>query len=257
MTPGEASGPPGTSHSWLHRLLAEDGWACLAAFLATVGLELGLYWGLQAAGVPPRPAMLSGLAAAAVWIALSAGAFAAGSPSGWGALCRGGTVADSSAVFLIVLWVTRPEIGFLAALDVYCIYAAMALAAIAAVRCGRSQAARNALAVAAATVLLAAMASPFWVCGWLDIDPVRTPALSAAVHANGLYGIWAVDGINFIWHESDFLYRVSSIRNFSPPAPIWYAPAAIYAAVATVLALVGLLRHRQARPARTGGPVQG
>lgn len=274
---GEPS-PPRAPVGALRELLRRDGWPSLAAALATMAVELGVFLGALACGADGRQSAIASLAAGVVWVSLAAPALAAGSNSGLGALLRGGIVADASAVLLIVLWLATPQVSFLAAVKIYCIYAALALAGSAAVRCARAPAPRFALAAVASIVFITALASPFWAGGALvaahasgsaitnsvffvsaaaspswpasallatgEIDSVIVA--STVVCANPFYCIWSVlaDQMPYAWHQAPVIYRITYLGNYAAvPAAPWYAAVIIYIYVAGILAATNLLRR--------------
>ncbi len=250
---GESS--PSQAHvGTLRKLLRRDGWPALAAGLATMAVELGVFLGALALGINRRQAAMASLAAGIVWVSLAAPAMAAGSTTGLGALLRGGIVADVSGVLLIVLWLATPHVSFLAAVKIYCIYAAVALAGIAAVRCARAPSARFALAAVAGIVLIAALASPFWAGGALSAAKASGQidsgiVASTVVYANPFYCIWSVlaDEMPYAWHRAPVMYRITYLGTYVPvPAAPWHAAVIIYICVAGILAATNLLRRRGA-----------
>ncbi len=249
---GESS-PPRVLVGTLRELLGRDGWPALAAALATMAVELGVFLGALACGVDKRQSVMASLAAGVVWVSLAAPAMAAGSNTHLGALLRGGIVADASAVLLIVLWLATPHVSFLAAVKIYCIYAALALAGIAAVRCARAPSARFALAAVAAIVFIAALASPFWAGGALSAAKASGRIdsgilTSRIVHANPFYCIWSVlaDQMPYAWHQAPVMYRITYLGNYAAVPPVtWYAAVIIYICVAGILAATNLLRRKR------------
>ena len=236
------------------RLLSRDGLAALLASVATLGVELGVFLLARSSGVPPREAVLATLATMAVWVALSVPAMAASGSTAMGALLRGGIVADTSAVTLIVLCIVTPFVTILAALKIYCILAMVALACVAAVRCARSDRARGAAAVVTAVLLFAAIATPFWTGGLLEAGSyaTRQAAVGYVVAVNPLYSIFAavVEQTGFIWHVAPRLYTVTRIGDaIAPPPPEWYSAAVVYGLMACILVATHLLRRPRRAPA--------
>ncbi|MCE5326501.1 MAG: hypothetical protein LLG01_08800 [Planctomycetaceae bacterium] len=230
----------------LRRSWDNDGWACLSVAAATVSLLAGLYLAMSLAGVARYPLVVSLLAVAAVWTALSCGAMAAWARDGIGAVLRAGAVVDAVAVLLLVLCQMR-VLPLTAALEIYLILAAMCLFCVATVRLGQRRPAQLALAALTGTILLATMASPLWAPNLLETAPLRKAALAAAIYPNALYSIWSVEDVRYIWHESGLMYRISGIRDYAPPAPQWWATVAIYTLAAAVIAGANLLRKRLRR----------
>ncbi len=234
----------------IRKLLARNGWAIAGASVATVVVELGAYFIGRTDGADSLAAVLAALSVAVVWVALAAPALAASGKGSADALLRGATVADASAVMLIILWLLSPHVTIVAAAKIYCTLAAVALAGTAAVCLGRSPAGRFALAVVAAGVLVAALGSPFW-CGGLAqaAGPETGPTVIAlAVYANPFYSITsavaeAAGSVGFVWHRWNMMYEIVPDDFIAPPVP-WYASMVIYGALAGVLAAGSLLRRR-------------
>ena len=213
----------------------------LAAAAVTIGLELGAFGLILACGGSRLGAVLASLAVMVSWTALSPAVLAAGGRSGLSALLRGGIVADASAVTLVVLWLATPAVTLLAAVKVYCTLVAMAIAAVAAVRCARTEFGRYALAVVVAAGLMAAVTTPFWTGGLLLAAnaPARQTAASLAVWLNPFYCVTVaiVQEARFVWHQAPVMYHITRIGDYAaaPPA-LWYTSAAACAALAAVLA---------------------
>lgn len=247
--------------------------ALVAMAAATLLVQNGAYAAMAAAGIAPREAVLASLACGIAWVVLVTGPFAAGAATTFRAVLRAGVVADASAVGLIVLCLAardpvsaRRLVPLVAALKIYCTYAAVAMTAAAAVRCARSCPGRAAVGTVVSVVLLAALATPFWIGGILDAlvrgDQVARDAGTAfigeALSFNPFYSIGSAvaDRAAFVWHEEGLMYRITAIRDIVAPPPVsWYAAGVRYAVAAAVLAGLALLRRRRPPPAvTTGGP---
>ena len=243
---------PPAQKEGLRPLLARHGWAMLAAAAATVAVELGAYLLGVVGGVQPAQAVLAALAASVLWVALAAPVLAATADDTIGALLRGGTIVDASVITLIVLWLTSPLVGLATIAKLYCILLAMGLAEIAACRLHRRASGRLALAVVAAAVVVASLASPFWIGGPIhgaDRDAARR-LVAAAVYANPFYSATAAlaGEMRFIWHQATVMYRITRIGDYAPAPPgCWYASVALHAPAALLLAAVGALLHRRPR----------
>jgi hypothetical protein len=227
-------------------ILARDGWAVLAATIATAAIELSaFFWARVLVG--DLYATLGALAGGAVWVALASPVLAAGGKTWVSIMLRGGIIADASAVLLIVLWLVSPYVDLAAAAKIYCIYAASALLAVAAVSCARTTAGRYIAAVIAASAIMLAISTPFWVGGMLKAagQDVRTALAAAAVRVNPFYSITAAvfDHAKFAWNEAKVLYdRVQEIQVYASASPRWYSAAAIHATLAALLAATNLVR---------------
>ncbi len=245
-----ASEPIGKDERGLWALLRADGLAVLIALAVTVAVELSVFAAARLSGAGPTGAMLASLAISAVWVALASPALAAGGDRIISCWLRGGIVADGSAVTLIVLWLMLPGMTFPAAVKIYCIFAAVSLAAVAVVGIGRTSAGRCALAVTMAVVLMAAMASPIWVggpAGYLARDAGRDLA-DAAVWANPFFGVMEAmsQKVQYLWTEMTLMYEMTALGDTIPLPPVrWHQPVVVYMAVAAVGLLVSLVRRRR------------
>jgi hypothetical protein len=221
----------------------------LLAVVATVTVEVGAYALALAGQASQSQAALGSLAVSVLWVALATPVLAATARGSLGALLRGGAVIDASAVLLTALWLAGPCVTLAGAAKIYCILAAMGLAAVAAVCVARSQAGRFALAVAGSAVLLLAAATPFWIGGALRAAPEDWAARIAAagVYVNPFYAVTGAlaESAHFIWHQSSVLYRITRLGDYAPaPASAWFAPVLLYSAAALILAAAGALRKR-------------
>jgi len=229
-------------------------WEVAAIAAATIVLQLGVLLLPGAFGVAPRAAMLAVLMASGVWVALAAPILAAGAPGALAAVLRGGIVADATAVLLVVLWLTRPEVTFLAAVEMYCIYASVALCGVAAGCVASTPAGRYAAAVVATVVLLAVQAGPFWLPGVCQFvaQGHKTAVAGIGLRANPVYGIFSAmaGDSGFVWHfDAPLMYRITQLGEDIPvPVVRWYHPVAIYLGAAGILAATHLVRRRRVWP---------
>ena len=159
---------------------------------------------------------------------------------------------------LLVLWqVARNEAGesyvtFPAAAQIYCTYAVMAIASIAAVRCATKPPARYAIALLASALWLAAVTTPFWINGLVLACPQqsRQTVVAWALLGNPFYSVLSavVERTAFVWHQWGLLYRrITEINNYGPPPVPWYAAACRYGMVAAGLWTIALVRQRRGR----------
>jgi len=251
ILPEADAGAPGP----VAELLRRSGWALVGIAAATVLVELGAYAAGRILGIGPKASALAALATAAVWTALAAPAAAAGPRRPLHALCRGGVVADASAVTLIVLWLiarhpqtAQPYVTFLAAVKIYCTLAAMALAAVAVVLCARRGAGRHILAVGTAVVLVLLLSSLLWAGIPLAVAPpeARTRVAAVALWINPFCSIGAavVAQTDFVWTRYGMMYRLNSVCDYPTPNVPWYAATVCCLCVAGIAGAAGFLRHR-------------
>ena len=248
---GEALLP---SQGGFRAFFAREGKAVLALSAATIVVELGAYGLARAAGGGAISAALGALAAACVWVVLACPLAAAGGKDGWGSVLRGGIIADSSAVLLIVLCLTawdgegRRVVAFLAAVKIYFVYAAVSLAAAAAVCCGKTRATRRVLALVSAVVLFTLLATPFWTVGLLEClsGPARDQAAAWAVLWNPFYSVTSAvaERTGFVWHYGSVMYRITRIgQDVIPPPVAWYSAVWRYGLLAGLFGAVALRRR--------------
>ena len=226
----------------------------LAVAGGTALLELGVYFLADAAGATERRAVLAVLAAATVWVSLAVAPLAAGPRAGLDGLLRGGIVADTSGLVLLVLWLMRTPLTFPAAVKVYCILASMALAAVTVVRLGRTRHGRACLAGITATLMMLAVSTPFWANGLMvSLDgPARTRAVAWCVRANPFFAVAdaTASSLDLVWHEAPRLYAITELGDrVAAPRVHWVA----YVVVMLIVAGIALAA-RLVRPPTVSGP---
>ena len=235
----------------LRSLLTENGWAMAVLAVATMGIGLGAF--LLARG---SDAVGAALAASVVWVALACPLTSSAPRDVWGALLRGGTVVDASAVTLLCLWVFArgsagdPYVTFAAAAKAYCVLLGVGLAGIAGARLGTTPPSRCAWAIVTAAVLLAATATPFWAGGLLLALPraAQDRAAAWAVTINPFYAVTSTIApeTKFAWNEARLMYRITVIGEDIPaPSGKWQATSLLWVGVAILLAATHLVRSRR------------
>ncbi len=234
-----------------------DGRAVLLAGAVTVCLELGVYFGARIAGVGQAGATLGALATGVLWMALAAGPLAASGADLLGSLLRAGTIIDSSALSLMILWWVSPLVSILACLQIYCVLAAMAVFAVMLVRAARRPAGRFAMGLIAGLILAASVSTPFWIGGLLAAGNHQTAQrlVDLAVSVNPFYSICASlsERAGFVWHQAPLLYRITRIGDYaSPVPPNWYDFPLICTVWAIVAGGVGVLIRKLRRSPRMG-----
>ena len=215
-------------------------------------MQLSVFLLPQARGVAARTAVPPSLIIAGVWVALASAIFSAGPRSTMSGLLRGGSVADATAVLLVVLWLCTPEVTFLSAVKLYCIYASVALCSIAAARCASSLRFRYLWAAAGSAFLAALQGGLFWLPGLLQFLPADCrPAIAGmGLRANPLYGAFSAiaDKSGFVWHYAEVMYRITPLgEDIAVPPVQWYEPMAVHLAIAGILAASWLLRGQSSR----------
>jgi len=149
-----------------------------------------------------------------------------------------------------VLWITRPEVTFVSAVKLYCIYASLALCGIAAGRLASSETFRYLTGVAGAVLLVAMQSSLLWLGGLLQLLPSgsRSAVAGMALRANPLYGVFSAiaDETQFVWHYAEIMYRITPLgEDIAVPPVYWYEPTVVYLTIACLLASTWFLRRRK------------
>lgn len=264
------NGPPGVQAQLpakgcsLGEFFRSEIWALGISTAATLAIILGTYFASQSHSAPAAENLLATLAIGAIWTALACPVLAAGGKSWLRALLRAGVVVDMLGIAFLIIWIAQrsdadnlPCLTVVGAMKAYCIYLAMCLVAVAAVGCARSPAGRYVAAVVAAVLLMAAMASPFWVNGTLEkaLPANRAAIIGGAVGWNPFYSLSAavVEETKIVWHQLPVLYSMTRIGEYTSPGPIqWAAILYRYGLVAGVLTTVAIVRARFAA-GRTSG----
>ncbi|MBL7221994.1 MAG: hypothetical protein ISS69_17940 [Phycisphaerae bacterium] len=231
-------------------LLKRDGWPVAGIVVVTVAVQLGVFLLPQAYGAPLRATIPASLIIAGVWVALASAIFAAGPRSTISGILRGGSVADATAVLLVVLWLNAPEVSFLAAVKMYCIYASVSLCAIAAARCASSLRFRYFWGVIVGVLLVIVQGGLFWLPGLLQLVPAdhKVAIAGMGLRANPLYGVFSAiaDKSGFVWHYADVMYRITPLgEDLAVPPVQWYEPMVVHLALAGIFSATWLLRRRR------------
>ena len=241
----------------IRQVLRRDGWSMLAVVAATLVVELGVYLAARLGDANPRQAILTALATMAVWTAVACPVFAAGGKGAISALLRGGIVADASGVALLVLWAggrflpgEGAYLSFLAAVEIYCTVAAMALVGVAGARCGRTTTGRYVAAVVTAVAMTAMLATPFWIRGpALAVEgTAQRVIVSGGVFFNPFYSMISAvaDRVGFVWHyDAGAVYNLFELGNLRLPPVPWYSAVAMYLPLAGLLSATHLIRRRK------------
>lgn len=258
MSEDDQSAVEAPAPGMLSSLLRRNAWALAGIVAATVLVELGVFAVGRMLGIGPKASALAALAVAVVWTALAAPVAAAGGRGALESLFRGGSVADSSAVTLVVLWLIarspetpHPYVTFLAAIKIYCTLAAMAIAAVAVVLCARSAAGRHILAVCVAVVFMLLLTSLMWVSIPLAAAPAESGARIAAtvLWTNPFCSVAAavVRETQFVWHSYGRMYNITPVYHYPIPSVPWYAASVCLMCVAGIAGTGAFLRRRTAQ----------
>lgn len=233
-------------------LFRRAGPAILIEALVTWGVVLGAW-----AMAEDRVGLVAALFAGTVWVALAAPLLTASSRPGIGALLRGATPADAGAVALLVLWLADPALRFVAAVEIYVIWAVMGLAGVAAGSLARTPAWRLACGWALAGLLMLALASPLWVDGLTGLlaGADAQDVVAAALRWNPIYSVTSAvyDQTGFLWHYAPLMYRLTRVgEDVAEPVVEWYAAVWRWGVVAGALGLAAALRFaRTVKPSRS------
>ncbi|MCD4823852.1 MAG: hypothetical protein K8S55_04545 [Phycisphaerae bacterium] len=252
---GLASEKPPVAGGVIRGLLSRDGWAMLAAVVATMIVEWGVFLTGRCCGVVFRESLLAALAATALWLAIGPGCFGAGASSALSAFIRGGIVADATAINLLGFWLLSlgggdfGGLGFVGVVKVYCVCASMAVLGVAVVCLARRWVWRACLAVTCGLVLVVAMASPLWISAWIGgtSSPATQELVTWAVRINPFYAIAdaVVEETGFVWHSWGLMYDWSRVGEYVNPAGGgWWQTCLLYLLAAGGCGVVSLLRYR-------------
>jgi hypothetical protein len=199
--------------------------------------------------------LVGALASLTVWVALTAGILAASGRGVLGALFRGGAVADTALIALVILWLQASLDARASAMPsgwavakIYIIWVSMALVAAAGVCLSGRPGPRYVCGMAAGVALLLLCAGPFWTSGWIERTEHTDRVAAWAVRWNPFYGIAAGvnDPLQFIWHQDaprmyDKITRIGT--DVEAPPPRWYdVPWRLAGCMAFLTLLSGLLR---------------
>ena len=199
----------------------------------------------------------------ALWIVVAAPIFAAGGRGLADGLLRGGSVADTGAVVLIVLAAGGDAIALSGAVGLYLIWLSIALAESAVVALARRPTSRHVVAAVAAVLVLAISAAPFWAnAAVLALrGPWRLWACRAIVAANPVFATsqCLTDQVEFVWNERPILYEHGVLgRDVPRPAVGWHVTAIAYALAAAAAAALAVIRRRRSGtpplPPASAGP---
>lgn len=235
-------------------LLASNAWAMIVAAAATLAIEIGAHRTALAAGRSPPDAVLCALAAAVAWVILSSAPLAAGANGAWSSILRGAVPADASCLALLVIALLpageAPQarcMTVLAALKAYCTLAAVGLFSIAAVNLSRTRPGRLAAAIIVVGLLMAILASPFWIAGPAAAIPSAADSLVRwSVWVNPFDGVTAATSgqTHFLWRQWGLMYERFATYSPSPSPPVeWYTSAVACGLMAFLLAACGLFRR--------------
>ncbi len=238
--------------------LRRHGWPILAAVTGTVAVPMAVF---VATGSGESPeSFVATLLATLAWVALASPIFAAGAGGWFWAFFRGGCVVDASGAVLMVLWLSSGSsaagesyITFFSVMRIYCIYAAVGLAGVAATRCSRSVTGRHASAIVFVVAVFAALSTPMWVNGLLNSTTGRTSdaIVTCAVYVNPAYSVFSAtsESIGYVWHARGLMYNLTIIGqdgSAAPPPVQWYTAVVVWGAIAGILAATTLLHRRGA-----------
>lgn len=253
----------------LRALLGGQGPTLAGSLVAGLLATVGLYVLARQQGLGPAAGLLSALAGACLWVAVSAGPLAAAGRSRLVGLLRGGAQADACGLGLAIVWLLARRadppltVTFSSLLACYAVLVSMALLAVAAVCCARRRADRFCLAAAASTVLLALAATPFWTGGLVEHAPAgQTDRIARqAVEWNPFYALTAavIEPVGFIWHQDAprMYQRIARIGPDVPAPPLRWWPGPLRLAVAAaclgaIAVALHLLRRRASLSRRPG-----
>jgi len=211
-------------------------------FAVTAAVHLAAF-AFASRTMPPDRAAVTVVWLSGLWVFLAAPVFAASGRSALGALLRGGAVIDASLVVLVLLAAGSDAVGWLGAVKIYLILAAVGLAECMLVCLARRRARRYGLAAVAALCVLVASAGPFWAnrAVLAAEGACRERIASAVVAANPVFASAGCFQPTFLWHERPVLYEFTVLgRDVPMPAGRWEITVAVYGLLAVALAALRL-----------------
>lgn len=237
-------------HDEDHRLLhLHRGDLCIAISLAVVTLllEMAAFWLPRLMGASQRGCLLATLVVGVVWIVLAGPTVAAGGKNWVSGLLRAGMIADATGIVLLVLWLVSPDVRFLSALKMYCVFVSLGIACIAAGRLAVTWGGRLVSGVVASVLLFGVLCSPLWIPGVLEQVPSehRVAVASVAAQINPIYSIFAslADETGFVWHYAPLMYRITTVgEDVAVSAVRWYAAICIYLPIAGIMVATHFVR---------------
>jgi hypothetical protein len=247
MNDADTSQPP---RGLLREVLARDGLAMGVLAAATLAAELGVYAVGRFNGAGARESLLAALAAIALWVCLAGPCAAAGGKTVFSRLLRGAVVVDATAVSLLIIWLIQPDaaggLTFAGAVKVYCVCISVASAGCLAVGLTTKPARRAMVAVLAGVVMVAALASPFWISAHVGAGQaeVEQALVTWAVRINPFYAICdaVVYQTRYVWHGGGLIYELTRVGGYVNPSRIaWWRTCLLYIGAAVVLAAINLI----------------
>lgn len=226
-----------------------NGLVMILASLATLAVGCGTLAGARSAGVPGPTATMLTLLVATVWIGLACAPLAAGAQEWFGAMLRGGLMADVSVITLLAVWAWGGGIiGLAEGVKIYLIWAALAVVLSLGPQLGSTTASRGGIAVGLTLINALAMSSLFWSAGLLGAlgEAGRQTALKCILWPNPLIGIVSLVGpsTRFVWAERPVMYSITRMgQDFPTPAVNWWLPLLIWSILAA--GLTGWLMARR------------
>ena len=222
----------------------------LSIMTVTILVELGSFIVGRFYGASFDHSLLAALGVSVLWCVISPGAISTGGRGLMWTFVRGGIIADSTAVSMLVLWIigygASGGIDFLGVVKIYCICVPLVLVSVGCVAIAKTPVGRAAAALIAVFLLSLALASPLLVNPWIvDGGPYAETLGSWAVRINPFFAVCdaVVMQTGFIWRQGELMYEWSQLGEAVIPPPVeWYQTALLYAGIALWLWVIVWIR---------------
>ena len=224
--------------------------AVLSIMTLTILVELGSFIMGRFYGSSFGNSLLAALGVSVLWCVIAPGSVSVGGRGLMSTFVRGGVIADTTAISMLVLWIVgcgEPGgIDFLGVVKIYCICVPLVLTSVGCVAIAKSPVGRSVAVLIAVSVLFVTLASPLLINPWIVNGGSHTETLGAwAVRINPFFAVCdaVVVQTGFIWRQGELMYEWSQLGETVIPPPIeWYQTALLYAGVALTLWVVALIR---------------
>ncbi len=224
--------------------------AVLTIMIVTILVELGTFIVGRCYGSSFGNSLLGALGVSVLWCAIAPGAVSVTGRGLMSTFVRGGIVADSTAISMLVLWIIgygQPGgLNFLGVMKIYCICVPLVLVSVGCVAIVKTPVGRSVAALIAVVFLTLALASPLLINPWIvDGGSAGETLGSWAVRVNPFFAVCdaVVMQTGFIWRQGELMYEWSQLGEAVIPPPVeWYQTALLYAGIALGLWIVAWIR---------------
>ncbi len=197
-------------------------------------------------GVSFGNALLGALGVSVVWCVIAPGAVSVGGRGLISTFVRGGIVADSTAISMLVLWIVgynqSDGLNFLGVVKIYCICVPLVLVRVGCVAVAKTPVGRSVGVLIAVFFLSIALASPLLINPWIVDGNSSAEALGTwAMRVNPFFAVCdtVVMQTGFVWQQGEVLYDWTQLGQTVIPPPVeWYQTVLLYAGIALGLWII-------------------